>query len=44
MPSNSTIVEVDNNEKVFYEKLNEYIDSLHENYRKKCVIIWSSGE
>jgi hypothetical protein len=38
MASNSTSVEVDNTEKVFYEKVDEYINSLHKNYRKKCVI------
>ncbi|CAF2910916.1 unnamed protein product, partial [Rotaria sp. Silwood2] len=38
MAKNSTSVEGDNNEKIFYEKVDEYIYSLHKNYRKKCAI------
>ena len=38
MASNSALAEADHNEIVFYEKLDEYINSLHQNYRKKCVI------
>ncbi|CAF3991555.1 unnamed protein product, partial [Rotaria sp. Silwood2] len=38
MASNSTVVEVDNHEMIFYKKLDEYINSLHEKYREKCVI------
>ncbi|CAF1227611.1 unnamed protein product [Rotaria sordida] len=38
MASNSTGVAIDNNEKVFYEKIDEYINSLHKNHHEKCVI------
>ncbi|CAF3626874.1 unnamed protein product [Rotaria sp. Silwood1] len=37
MAPNSTL-EVDNHEIIFYKKLDEYINSLHEKYRKKSVI------
>jgi hypothetical protein len=38
MESNATTVEVNNNEKLFYEKVDEYINSLDEKFRKKAVI------
>ena len=37
MKSYSNIIE-DNNKKIFYEKVDEYISSLSKNFRAKCVI------
>ena len=38
MASNSTIVEVNNNEKNYYDKVDEYINSLSGKFREKSVI------
>ena len=38
MALNSTSVAIDNNEEVFYKKIDECINSLHKNHRDKCVI------
>ena len=37
MESHSNVIE-DNNKKIFYEKVEEYINSLSKNFRAKCVI------
>ena len=38
MESNSTIVQMNNDEKIYYEKVVEYINSLDQNFREKSVI------
>ncbi len=38
MESDPTIVQVDIKEKIFYEKVNEYIQSLGEKFREKSII------
>jgi transposase InsO family protein len=38
MESNSTIVQDNNNEKIFYEKVDERINLLSKNFREKCAI------
>jgi hypothetical protein len=38
MASNSTIIQVNVNERSFYEKIDEYINSLSEKFREKSVI------
>ncbi|CAF5026545.1 unnamed protein product, partial [Rotaria sp. Silwood1] len=38
MESNSTIVQMNNDEKIYYEKVDEYINSLDKKFREKCVI------
>jgi hypothetical protein len=35
MESNSTIVEMNNDEKIYYEKVDEYINSLDKKSREK---------
>ncbi|CAF4153491.1 unnamed protein product [Rotaria sp. Silwood2] len=38
MESNSTIVQMNHDEKIYYEKVDEYINSLDKMFREKCVI------
>jgi glutaredoxin 2 len=38
MESNSTIVQMNNDEKNYYVKVDEYINSLDEKFREKCII------
>ncbi|CAF5029341.1 unnamed protein product [Rotaria sp. Silwood1] len=38
MEPDSTIVQMNNDEKIYYEKVDEYINSLDKKFREKCVI------
>jgi len=38
MESNSTIVQMNNDEKNYYVKVDEYINSLDKKFREKCII------
>jgi hypothetical protein len=38
MESDSTVVQVNTNEKLFYERIEEYVNKLDTKFREKCVI------